>query len=153
VFNYTKQAEQALLNHSTIVGDEMKYKTADIYSKFLQVNRVNAINVSYQTRSAVEKQLQIWRSTAMLSRAMAQTSLATDKSKRADVFKTAFKEIFDMTYRNMWSKFRVAEAQAMACGNGGDGGSGSPSQSIINTAAVHADSNGGIGMKESVELH
>jgi DNA-binding XRE family transcriptional regulator len=118
VFNYSKQAEEALVGNTIIVGDTMRERAAEIYTQFIQVNSADEVNVSCQTRSALEKYFQTWKSTPMLTVALAQTTLGTDKYKRADVFKTAFQEISDIAFKNLWTKFRIEEAQMMACDDG-----------------------------------
>jgi hypothetical protein len=116
VYEYTVCAEEALMKSTCVVGDDMKETALGIYNKHVQVNSTDEVNVSFTTRGAVEKQLLNWPNDTMLTKAVAQSSLATDKYKRAAVFAPVLKEISDMLYQNLWKKFRIAEAEIAMAG-------------------------------------
>jgi hypothetical protein len=72
--------------------------------------------VSSTTRDVLKKNLDLWipNSKLVTSKLIARSALEADSQHRITVFEGVFKEILTMLYQNLWTKFQVAEAQALA---------------------------------------
>jgi integrase len=85
-----------------------------MWYQYLQINSPDEVNVSSTAREQLKSQLDQWAPNAkVISKLVARNCLETDSDHRIAIFEIAFREILTMLYQNLWTKFRVEEAQAL----------------------------------------
>jgi DNA-binding transcriptional ArsR family regulator len=114
VLKFKEEAEGLIMNSSSVASDEMKSQAMAMWYQYLQINSPDEVNVSSTAREQLKSQLDQWAPNAkVISKLVARNCLETDSDHRIAIFEIAFREILTMLYQNLWTKFRVEEAQAL----------------------------------------
>jgi DNA-binding transcriptional ArsR family regulator len=119
VLRFKEEAEQLIMNSSGAASDEMKTQAMAMWYQYLQINSPDEVNVSSTAREMLKTQLDQWApNVKVVSKMAARGSLETDSEHRLIIFESAYREILTMLYQNLWTKFRVEEAQALTLEDG-----------------------------------
>eukprot|EP00596_Hydrurales_sp_CCMP1899_P002487 CAMPEP_0119053874 /NCGR_PEP_ID=MMETSP1177-20130426/74705_1 /TAXON_ID=2985 /ORGANISM="Ochromonas sp, Strain CCMP1899" /LENGTH=285 /DNA_ID=CAMNT_0007033943 /DNA_START=381 /DNA_END=1238 /DNA_ORIENTATION=- len=114
VLKFKEEAETLIMDSSSVASDEMKTQAMAMWYQYLQINSPDEVNVSSTAREMLKSQLDQWAPNAkVISKLVARKCLETDGDHRTAIFEVAFREILTMLYQNLWTKFRVEEAQAL----------------------------------------
>jgi hypothetical protein len=115
VLKFKEEAEQLIMNSSGVASDEMRTQAMAMWYQYLQINSPDEVNVSSTAREMLKVKLDHWLpNVKFISKVVARQSLETDSEHRIALFEVAYREILTMLYQNLWAKFRVEEAKALA---------------------------------------
>eukprot|EP00596_Hydrurales_sp_CCMP1899_P000224 CAMPEP_0119053544 /NCGR_PEP_ID=MMETSP1177-20130426/74495_1 /TAXON_ID=2985 /ORGANISM="Ochromonas sp, Strain CCMP1899" /LENGTH=1024 /DNA_ID=CAMNT_0007033523 /DNA_START=272 /DNA_END=3346 /DNA_ORIENTATION=- len=119
VLRFKEEAEQLIMTSSGAASDEMKTQAMAMWYQYLQINSPDEVNVSSTAREMLKTQLDHWApNVKLVSKLAARGSLEADAEHRLIIFESAYREILTMLYQNLWTKFRIEEAQALTLEDG-----------------------------------
>lgn len=115
VLKFKEEAEQLIMNSSGAASDEMKTQAMAMWYQYLQINSPDEVNISFTAKEMLKAQLDQWApNVKVITQVVARSSLETDSEHRITLFEVAYREILTMLYQNLWAKFRMEEAKALA---------------------------------------
>jgi hypothetical protein len=111
---FERECAVELMESSKAASERMKDRAAARFQQFIRVGSPQEVNISSQTRAAIETKMREWTGDQpLLTTEVAEMALADDPQHHVDLFDRANREISIMLYQNVWNKFRAQELQEM----------------------------------------